>query len=72
MGLEKAIEILAVAMLVVYAVLRIAAIVILITVFFRVTVWLYRKMCKSRKKRLDRMMEKYIEDQERGDGNEKF
>lgn len=61
MELEKAIEILAMAILVVYAVLRIAAIVILITVFFRGTVWLYRKMCKSRKKRLDRMMKKLEE-----------
>lgn len=61
MELEKAIEILAMAILVVYAVLRIAAIVVLITVFFRVTVWLYRKMCRSRKKRLDRMMKKLEE-----------
>lgn len=61
MELEKAIEILAMAILVVYAVLQIAAIVVLITVFFRVTVWLYRKMCRSRKKRLDRMMKKLEE-----------
>lgn len=61
MELEKAIEILAVAVLVVYAILRIMAIVVVITVFFRVTVWLYRKMCRSRKKRLDRMMKKLDE-----------
>ena len=61
MELEKAIEILAMAILVVYAILRIMAIVVVITVFFRVTVWLYRKMCRSRKKRLDRMMKKLDE-----------
>ena len=61
MELEKAIEILAVAVLVVYAILRIMAIVVVIIVFFRVTVWLYRKMCRSRKKRLDRMMKKLDE-----------
>lgn len=61
MELEKAIEILAVAVLVVYAILRIVAIVVVITVFSRVTIWLYRKMCRSRKKRLDRMMKKLEE-----------
>ena len=61
MELEKAIEILAMAILVVYAILWIVAIVVVITVFFRVTVWLYRKMCRSRKKRLDRMMKKLDE-----------
>ena len=61
MEFEKAIEILAVAVLVVYAILRIMAIVVVITVLFRVTVWLYRKMCRSRKKRLDRMMKKLDE-----------